>query len=136
MHGTAWAKICAARPPAAAGCLPAARRSLAAGRAEMQDLGTPVVQPIDVCATKANAKVAESHFKQATSGNVTAQIWWTKCRMRWKEPPAAVELSGRVDSTMEVVHARERVTRKLDTLAERITSRVAGLAAATGACCC
>jgi hypothetical protein len=51
--------------------------------------------------------------------NVTAQIWWTKCRMRWKEPPAAVELSGRVDGTMEVVHARERVTRKLDTLADR-----------------
>ena len=88
---------------------------------------------LDVGATKANAKVAESLFKQATSGNVTAQIWWTKCRMGWREPPAAVELSGRVDSTMEVVHARERVTRKLDTLAERIASRVAGLATAAGA---
>jgi hypothetical protein len=88
---------------------------------------------LDVGATKANAKVAESLFKQATGGNVTAQIWWTKCRMGWKEPPAAVELSGRVDSTMEVVHARERVSRKLDTLTERIASRVAGLAAAAGA---
>jgi len=88
---------------------------------------------LDVGATKANAKVAESLFKQATSGNVTAQIWWTKCRMGWKEPPAAVELSGRVDSTIEVVNARERVIRKLDSLAERIAGRVAGLAAAAGA---
>jgi hypothetical protein len=88
---------------------------------------------LDVGAIKANAKVAESLFKQATGGNVTAQIWWTKCRMGWKEPPAAVELSGRVDSTMEVLHARERVSRKLDNLAERIASRVAGLAAAAGA---
>jgi len=88
---------------------------------------------LDVGATKANAKVAESLFKQAISGNVTAQIWWTKCRMGWKEPPAAVQLSGRVDSAIEVVNARQRVNRKLDTLAERIASRVAGLAAATGA---
>src|ERR1700674_596482 len=63
---------------------------------------------LDVGATKANAKVAESLFKQATGGNVAALIWWTKCRMGWKEPPAAVELSGRVDSTMEVIHARQR----------------------------
>jgi hypothetical protein len=88
---------------------------------------------LDVGATKANAKVAESLFKQATNGNVTAQIWWTKCRMGWKEPPAAVQLSGRLDSAIEVVNARQRVNRKLDTLAERIASRVAGLAAATGA---
>jgi hypothetical protein len=88
---------------------------------------------LDVGATKANAKVAESLFKQATSGNVTAQIWWTKCRMGWKEPPSAVELSGRVDSTLEVVNARERVTRKLNSLAERIAGRVAGLVPARGA---
>jgi len=88
---------------------------------------------LDIGATKVNAKVAESLFKQAISGNVTAQIWWTKCRMGWKEPPAAVQLSGRVDSAIEVVNARQRVNRKLDTLAERIASRVAGLAAATGA---
>jgi hypothetical protein len=88
---------------------------------------------LDVGATKANAKVAESLFKQATNGNVTAQIWWTKCRMGWKEPPTAVELSGRVDSAIEVVNARRRVTRKLDSLAERIAGRAAGLAAVAGA---
>jgi hypothetical protein len=53
--------------------------------------------------------------------------------MGWKEPLAAVELSGRVDSAIEVVNTRQRVTRKLDTLAERIASRVAGLAAAAEA---
>lgn len=44
-----------------------------------------------------------------------------------------LELTGRVDSTVEVTTARERVTRKINTLAERIARRVAGLAAASGA---
>ena len=34
---------------------------------------------------KANAKIAESLYKQATEGNVTAGIWWSKTRMGWKE---------------------------------------------------
>lgn len=38
---------------------------------------------------KTSAKVAESLFKRATSedgaGAVPAAIWWTKCRMGWKE---------------------------------------------------
>lgn len=46
---------------------------------------------------------------------------------------SAIEMSGRVDSAIEVSSARERITRKLDTLAERIQSRVAGLAAQVGA---
>lgn len=44
---------------------------------------------------------------------------------------AALELSGKVDS--EVTSYRERVTRKLDALAERIARRVAGIAASAGA---
>ena len=32
-----------------------------------------------------NARVAECLFKQATGGNVTAQIFWLKTRARWKE---------------------------------------------------
>lgn len=59
--------------------------------------GTPISKPtlekhfraeIDQGAVKANAKIAESLFKQAVGGNVTAGIWWTKARMGWKEPPA------------------------------------------------
>ncbi|GEM_PF-6059660 len=46
---------------------------------------------------------------------------------------SSVEHSGRVDSAVEVSSARERVNRKLDSIAERIASRVAGIAAAAGA---
>ena len=46
---------------------------------------------------------------------------------------AALELSGRIDSDVQVTSARDRVLRKLDTLAERIQSRVAGIATAAGA---
>lgn len=40
---------------------------------------------LDTGAIKANSKIAESLYKQATSGNVTAAIWWSKARMGWKE---------------------------------------------------
>ncbi len=40
---------------------------------------------IDQGAAKANAKVVESLYNQATGGNVTAAIWWTKARMQWSE---------------------------------------------------
>ena len=47
---------------------------------------------IAIASTKANAKIVERLFKIATTGDsataVTALIWWTKCRLRWK-PPAA-----------------------------------------------
>ncbi len=36
-------------------------------------------------ATKANAAVAGALFKNAMSGNVAAQIFWCKTRLRWKE---------------------------------------------------
>jgi hypothetical protein len=45
----------------------------------------------------------------------------------------SVEHSGRIDSSVEVSSARERVNRKLDSLAERIAGRVAGIAASAGA---
>lgn len=36
--------------------------------------------------TQANAKVVESLYKNATQNmNATAQVWWTKCRLGWKE---------------------------------------------------
>jgi hypothetical protein len=48
---------------------------------------------LDTGATKANAKVAESLYQNATQGNVTAQIWWTKSRMGWSETKKT-ELTG------------------------------------------
>lgn len=41
---------------------------------------------LDLGVIEANAKVAETLFRQATKeGNTTAAIWWTKSRMGWKE---------------------------------------------------
>jgi len=42
-------------------------------------------------AIEANAQVAQSLFKAAKGGNMTAAIWWTKTRMGWKE---TVRLGG------------------------------------------
>ncbi len=40
---------------------------------------------LDAGHVKANSAVAGSLFAQATAGNVTAAIWWTKARMGWSE---------------------------------------------------
>jgi hypothetical protein len=48
-----------------------------------------------VGAAKANSKVAESLYKQATDGNTSAAIWWSKTRMGWKETQG-IEHSGSV----------------------------------------
>lgn len=42
---------------------------------------------LDIAATEANAQVAQSLFKMATSGqNVAAAIFWLKTRAGWKDP--------------------------------------------------
>jgi hypothetical protein len=43
---------------------------------------------LDTGAVAANAKVAGTLFKLATGGNVTAAIFWLKCRARWHEKDA------------------------------------------------
>ncbi|GHA66131.1 hypothetical protein GCM10009007_03230 [Formosimonas limnophila] len=45
----------------------------------------------------ANAKVAQSLFKKATGGNVTAQIFWLKTRAGWKETQH-VEHAGTIET--------------------------------------
>src|ERR1700719_2735659 len=40
---------------------------------------------LETGAVKANAAVVTSLYKNATQGDTTAQIWWTKCRMGWKD---------------------------------------------------
>lgn len=45
----------------------------------------------------ANAKVAQSLFKKATGGNVTAQIFWLKTRAGWKETQH-VEHAGSIET--------------------------------------
>jgi hypothetical protein len=48
---------------------------------------------LDLGSIEANAKVAEALFRQAIGGNTAAAIWWTKCRMGWRERTGA-EHSG------------------------------------------
>lgn len=74
------------------------------------------------------------HMKMANSAGVQAAIHLAKHHLGQTEK-AALELSGRVDSNVEVSNtsARERIFAKLDTLAERITRRVDGIATAAGA---
>jgi len=67
-----------------------------------------------------------------TSGGVTMAIHLSKHWLGQTER-AALELSGPGGAPIEVSSARERVTRKLDALSERIARRVDGLAAAAGA---
>jgi hypothetical protein len=61
---------------------------------------------LDIGTIEANAKVAEALFKLAVGGDVTAAIWWSKCRMGWSERQA-VEHSGSV--SLVVVERRAGV---------------------------
>jgi hypothetical protein len=42
-------------------------------------------EELDKGHAEANAKVAQSLFQQATSGNTTAMIFWLKARAGWRE---------------------------------------------------
>ena len=42
-------------------------------------------QELDVGKAKASAKVAQTLFNKALSGDTTAMIWWSKAQMRWAE---------------------------------------------------
>ena len=42
-------------------------------------------EEIATAAAEANTAVGQSLFDQATGGNVSAAIWWTKARMGWSE---------------------------------------------------
>ena len=49
---------------------------------------------IDTGMIEANVRVAQALYTNATKNmNVTAQIWWTKCRMGWKGADV-IEASG------------------------------------------
>lgn len=52
---------------------------------------------------KANMNVAGALYKSAMSGNVSAQIFWCKTRLRWKETEH-VEHSGTINNTAPVLN--------------------------------
>lgn len=49
---------------------------------------------------KANAKVGQTLFQKATSGDTTAAIWWSKTQMGWKDN---LQLSGDPDAPLRTV---------------------------------
>jgi AcrR family transcriptional regulator len=58
--------------------------------AKVLGISTPTLRKyyraeLDTAMAKSNAMVAESLFQQARKGNVTAMIFWLKCRARWRE---------------------------------------------------
>lgn len=65
----------------------------------------------DNAADIANAKVAESLFKQATQGNTTAGIWWTKSKMGWKETREQNVNITKVELTDRINEGRARVAK-------------------------
>jgi len=57
---------------------------------------------LDTGAIEANARVAQALFKNATvNENVTAQIWWTKTRMGWREPRTDIAIGS--DGTVPIM---------------------------------
>lgn len=50
---------------------------------------------------KANAKVGQTLFQKATSGDTTAAIWWSKTQMGWKDTQAH-EISGVDGSAIQI----------------------------------
>lgn len=95
--------------------------------------GKPISEPtlrgkfkreLAVGTVKTNANVVKSLYTQATKGNVTAAIWWTKCRMGWKET-VRTEVAGKVKLT----DARKRIADRI----KEIVGRRDRLAAGNGA---
>ena len=59
-------------------------------------LGKYFAEELVMGKAEANAKVANSLFKSATQeGSVQAQMFWLRTQARWKDEPAAVELTGK-----------------------------------------
>jgi hypothetical protein len=69
-------------------------RIIVTGGIDADTLAKHFREELDVAATKANAQVGGMLYNKALSGDVTAGIWWTKTRMRWREAPQEMELKG------------------------------------------
>jgi hypothetical protein len=91
-------------------------------------LRTHYREELDTAATKANSMVAQTLYQQAVGGpgprpdwsksNVTAAIWWTKTRMKWKETNV---LENQNSGTINLeVSARERVRSRIASISERL----------------
>lgn len=73
---------------------------------------------------KANAAVTQSLYQNAIKGNATSQIWWTKCRMGWKETVKS-EVDSKVEMTEVVVTDEQRV-KALEAFLAKVKVKVGG----------
>ena len=81
-------------------------------------------QELDLGATKANATVAQSAFRLASSGQCPAMtMFWLKCRAGWRET-TILQHTGPQGGPMEISHEH---------IQQRITDELARLAATPGA---
>lgn len=77
---------------------------------------------------KANLKVAESLFQNATKhNNVTAQIFWLKTRAKWVMPKQEIEAVVTINDELAESTDAELIER-----AKRLTREITALAARTG----
>jgi len=68
---------------------------------------------LEVGSIKANVAVVKALYENATKGDTTAQIWWTKCRMGWKDtsridapaPVVNINLSEYSDEQLDAIEA-------------------------------
>ena len=78
---------------------------------------------LDSGQAKANAKVAECLYRQAINGNVTAQIWWTKARMKWHETTVQKHGGDGSGVPIRVEHgAREVLMARIEAMAASLES--------------
>ena len=56
---------------------------------------------LDTAAVKANAMVGGTLYEKAVGGDITAAIWWTKTRMRWKDT-SRIEHAGDPDAPISM----------------------------------
>lgn len=94
--------------------------------AAVLDIGLSTLQKhfrdeLDTAYVKANARVAQSLFDNATkNGNVAAQIFWLKTRARWKEPKQEHQHSGAVGS-YDLTKVSEGELEQLIAILERVS---------------
>lgn len=66
---------------------------------------------INIGAVSANAKVAETLYRKALSGDTNCMIFWLKTRAKWKEP-TSLEISGTDGAPVQIENM------KLDNLSD------------------
>lgn len=74
---------------------------------------------LDTGHIEANAKVGKAIYDQAIGGNMTAAIFWAKCRMGWRDVQR-MEVTGNEGGPVQVEAAREILAAKFEALRPKL----------------